>query len=124
MADTCIRAIRGAITVEENSPEAISEATKELLRQIVEQNALQPEDIISVIFTATKDLNAAYPAKAAREIGWSFIPLMCMQEMDVPGSLPYCIRVLLHVNTTKSRQEIKHIYLREAKNLRPDLTKT
>ena len=122
MSDVKVRGIRGAITVENNNSEEITAATKELLQQIVAENNIKLEDIVSVIFTATKDINAVYPAKAAREIGWTAIPLLCMQELDVSGSLPYCIRVLMHVNTAKTQQEIKHQYLKAAKCLRPDLT--
>jgi chorismate mutase len=116
-----VRGIRGAVTVEANNAQAILEGTKELLTKIITINHLQPEDICSAYFTVTKDLTSGFPAKAARQLGWRHVPLMCAQEIDVPGSLPLCIRVLLHVNTTKSQKDIKHVYLREAISLRPDL---
>jgi chorismate mutase len=121
MGGTYVRGIRGAISVDEDTKEAIHGATKELLVKIVADNELQLEDIASVLFTMTPDLKADFPAYAAREMGWTNIPLICMKEIEVPGSLPRCIRVLLHINTTKSQAEMKNIYLREAKELRSDL---
>jgi chorismate mutase len=121
MGGTYVRGIRGAISVDEDTKEAIHEATKELLLKIVEDNQLLLEDIASVLFTVTPDLAADFPAYAAREIGWTNIPLICMKEIEVPGSLPRCIRVLLHVNTAKIQAEMKHVYLREARALRSDL---
>ncbi len=115
------RGIRGAITVEENTVEAIKAAVRALLEQIVEANAADMADIASVIFTATPDLDAVYPAVAAREMGWNNIPLLCMQEMNVQGSLPRCIRVLIHWNTERPQADIQHIYLGDARVLRPDL---
>ena len=115
------RAIRGATSAEANDAEAILTATRALLEQIVAANCLTAEDIASVIFTTTPDLNAAYPARAAREMGWTSVPLLCMQEMAVPGSLPGCIRVLMHWNTDQPPDEIRHIYLGRARVLRPDL---
>jgi len=118
-----VRAIRGATTIEKNSVEDIMHETKNLLMEIVQANNINKEDIISVIFSTTKDINAAFPAKAAREIGWTDIPLMCTNEMDVPGSLEKCIRILMHINSDKSNSQLKHIYLKEARKLRPDLIK-
>lgn len=118
-----VRAIRGAITVSENSRESILEGTRELLEEIIKKNNLNNSDIISAIFTMTSDLNAVFPAVAAREIGWTDFALMCTQEIDVPGSLKSCVRVLIHYNTHKSNEEIKHVYLRGATVLRPDLSK-
>jgi chorismate mutase len=115
------RGIRGAITVEDNTPEAILAATRELLERIVAVNGLRVEDLVSVIFTATQDLDAAYPAWAAREMGWVNIPLLCVQEMDVVGSLRRCIRVLVHWNTAVPNDRIQHVYLGDAQKLRPDL---
>ena len=115
------RGIRGAISVEGNSAEAILGATRELLERIVAANKLRAEDIASVIFTATPDLNAAYPARAAREMGWANVPLLCMQEMAVVGSLPRCVRVLVHWNTDLPGDQVHHVYLGEARTLRPDL---
>ncbi len=114
------RGIRGAITVEHNSREEILTATTELLQLLVERNDLHPEDIASAIFTVTEDLDAAFPALAARAIGWTEVALMCTREIPVPGSLSKCIRVLLHVNTTRSAAEIQHAYLRGAVKLRPE----
>jgi chorismate mutase len=118
---TCCRGIRGATTVERNDREEILAATTELLQLIVERNELQTEDIASAIFTVTDDLDAAFPAVAARAIGWTEVALMCMREIPVPGSLRKCIRVLLHVNTMRSAAQMRHVYLRGAVNLRPDL---
>ena len=114
------RGIRGATTVERNEQEEILAATRELLRAIVQQNELRIDDIASGFFTVTADLDAAFPALAARQLGWSEIALMCMREIPVPGSLDRCIRVLLHVNTTRGPSELRHVYLREAAALRPE----
>jgi len=114
------RGIRGATTVEENTAEAILAATRELLVCIVEANGLEVEDVASAIFTATPDLTAAFPAQAAREMGWHNVALLDAQEIPVPGSLERCIRVLVHWNTEKSAAEIRHVYLRGARKLRPD----
>jgi len=116
-----VRGIRGATTVPQNTREAIVEAARELLQLMVEANDVRPEDIASAWFTTTTDLNAEFPAVAAREMGWTYVPLMCSHEMDVPGSLRMCLRILLHVNTEKRQDEIRHIYLRGARALRPDL---
>ncbi len=116
-----VRGIRGATTVRSNSREEILEATKELLGEIVRLNDIQIDHIASVVFTTTVDLNAEFPAVAAREMGWTYVALECMHVMKVPGSLPQCIRVLLHVNTERGATEIKHVYLHEAKALRRDL---
>jgi chorismate mutase len=116
-----VRGIRGATTVRSNSREEILEATKELLGEIVRRNDLDIDHIASVVFTTTVDLNAEFPAVAAREMGWTYIALECVHVMNVPGSLPRCIRVLLHVNTERGATEIKHVYLHEAKALRRDL---
>lgn len=114
------QAIRGAITVEENTEEAILEATVFLLNQIISKNNLVEEDIVSMFFTATTDINATFPAKAARHLGFVNTPLMCGQEIEVPGALAKCIRLIMHVNTQKSKLELKHIYEKNAKILRPD----
>lgn len=115
------RALRGAITVEENSAEKIVQATRELLSQMVQANEVDTEDLVSIIFTLTKDLDAVFPAVAARSFGWNQIPLLCCQEVEVPDSMPRCIRVLMHINTEKTAQDLKHIYLRQAVDLRQDL---
>jgi chorismate mutase len=113
------RGIRGATTVERNDREEILSATTELLQLLIRQNDLRTEDIASAIFSLTEDLDAEFPAVAARMLGWTEVPLMCTREIPVPGSLGMCIRVLLHVNTTRSLAEIQHIYIRGAVNLRP-----
>ncbi|HHE71768.1 MAG TPA: chorismate mutase [Chloroflexi bacterium] len=116
------RGIRGAITVEVNTPSAILRATERLLSEMVRANQVALEDVASVIFTATPDLDAVYPAVAARRMGWTRVPLMCMQEMRVPGSLARCLRVLIHWNTERGPAEIRHVYLEGARALRPDLS--
>jgi chorismate mutase len=116
------RGIRGATTVEENTSEAILAATRELLALIVEANDLRVEDVASAIFTITPDLTAAFPAQAAREMGWREVALLDAQEIPVPGSLERCIRVLIHWNTEKDQSEIKHIYIKGARKLRSDIS--
>ncbi len=117
------RGIRGAITVSEDSAEAILEATRELLLAILETNkGMHPRDITSIFFTATTDLVATHPALGARELGWVHVPLLCAQEIPVPDSLPRVIRVLIHWNTERPQDKIHHVYLREAVVLRPDLS--
>ena len=113
-----IRGIRGATTVKNNDKKDILAATKELLSEIVKANQIRIEDIASIIFSATKDLDAEFPAVAAREIGWNETPLLCTKEIEVPGGLEKCIRVLILVNSDKTQKEIKNIYLKEAVNLR------
>ena len=112
------RGIRGATTVTENTRDAILSSTTELLRHLAHENTIQPDDLAAAIFTTTRDLNAAFPAEAARKMGWTDVALLDSHEMDVPNGLPNCIRVLLLVNTIKSPRELVHVYLREAKNLR------
>ena len=117
-----VRGIRGAVTVNNDLPEEILAATRQLLTAILEANpGLYPEDIASVWLTVTDDLRSIYPARAARDLGWNDVPLMCAQEIPVPGSLPKCIRVLLHWNTEISQSKVQHVYLGEAACLRPDL---
>ncbi|MCX8124073.1 MAG: chorismate mutase [Spirochaetes bacterium] len=116
-----IRGVRGAITVDANTKEEILQRTEELLRAIVTINKIQIDDIASAIFTVTDDVNAEFPAVAARNLGWLHIPLLCSREIPVPGSLGMCVRVLLHINTDKRQDEIVHVYLRDAKKLRPDI---
>jgi chorismate mutase len=112
--------IRGATTVAENEAGAILDATDELLRRMIEANDLKPDDIVSGIFTVTRDLDAAFPARAAEDYGWNIVALLHSTEIPVPGSLPRCIRLLVHAYTTRSRDEIRHVYLRDAVGLRPD----
>lgn len=115
------RGVRGATTVESNSPEAILDATKELLAAMVKVNEIDKDLVASAFFTLTQDLNAEFPAVAARQMGWSDVPLLCGHEMNKPGALPMCLRILLHVNTEKPAKDIKHVYLRGARVLRPDI---
>lgn len=119
---TC-RGIRGAVCADANQADAILAAARTLLDRIVVANNLSITDVVSAIFTTTPDLDAAYPARAARELGWSQVPLLCMQEMSVAGSLPRCIRVLIHWNTDRAPDAIQHVYLGEARTLRPDLAR-
>ncbi len=114
------RGIRGATTIDENTPASVLEATRDLLARIAEANDLHPEDVASVIFTTTTDVNAEYPAVAARQMGWQDVALMCAHEMAVPHGLKMCIRVLIHWNTSRRADEIQHVYLRDAVSLRPD----
>ena len=116
-----MRAIRGATTVEADTPDAIREATREMLGVLLERNAVAPSQIISAIFTVTPDLKSEFPAIAARELGWGEAALLCTTEIPVPGALPRCIRVLMHVETDRPREAMRHVYLRRAAALRPDL---
>ena len=117
----CIRDRRGAITVDEDTPDAIRAATAELLGALLQRNGLDPDDIISMIFTTTPDLRAEFPAVAAREIGLSQVPLLCASEIDVPGALGRCIRVMVHADVPDGAR-VRHAYLREARQLRTDLS--
>lgn len=117
-----VRAIRGAISVDQNDAALILKATRQLLEAILSHNPqLKVEDLASAIFTLTPDLNAIFPAQAAREIGWTQVPMICAQEIPVPGALARCVRVLLHWNTSLASDQISHVYLGEAVRLRPDL---
>ena len=116
-----VRGIRGAIPVRSNNAEAIREASRRLLSTIVDHNRIELEQIISVIFSATTDIDAETPAYGARLMGWTSIPLFCTQEMAVPNTLSRCIRVLVHVNAEKTQDEIQHVYLDGAVVLRPDI---
>jgi chorismate mutase len=116
-----VRAIRGAIQVEANTPASIAAGTKELLAEILQANSLTPSNVISVILTATPDLDAAFPAAAAREVGFEAVPLLCAVEIDVPGALPRTIRAMAHVETDLASTEVSHIYLHGAKALRRDI---
>jgi chorismate mutase len=121
MLDMLVRGIRGATTVEANSVEAILEATRELLAAMLKANEVDVEYVASAFFTTTVDLNAEFPALAARNIVGTNVALMCGHEMNKPGGLPMCLRILLHVNTDRPARDIKHIYLRGARVLRPDI---
>jgi chorismate mutase len=116
-----LRGIRGATTVDANTREAILAASTELLSAITEANGIQRDDVASVFFSTTSDLNAEFPALAARHMGWSHVALMCAHEMNVPGSLPMCLRIMMHVNTERTPEELRFIYLRGARVLRQDL---
>jgi chorismate mutase len=120
MTLTC-RGLRGATTADENTREAILEATRDLLERLVAANDLRPQDIASAIFSTTADLTAEFPAVAARQLGWTDTALLNTHEMAVPGSLARCIRVLIHWNTTRTASDVVHIYIRGARTLRPDL---
>jgi chorismate mutase len=115
-----LRGLRGATTAAANTSDAILDATEELLSALRDANGFAPEDVESAIFTTSPDLNADYPARAARRLGWTEVPLLGAAEVAVPTGLPRCIRVLLHFYTTKSQGGLKHMYLREASKLRPD----
>lgn len=116
-----IRGIRGAISVQKNNADEIISSAAALLRKMVGLNRIKIEDIASVIFSVTKDLDAEFPAIAARKMGWRTTPLLCTYEVDVRGSLKRCIRVLMHVNSGKKQSAMKHVYLNDAKKLRTDL---
>ena len=118
-----VRGIRGATTVDRNDAAEIREATQELLQMILSENVLCTEDLVSAIFTVTPDLNADFPASSARGIGWELVPLLCATEIPVPSGLSRCIRVLIHVNTTRCQTEIRHVFLRNAIALRKDLVR-
>src|SRR5918911_2413570 len=115
-----LRALRGAVTVDRNDAESILEGTEELVREVMERNGLAPEDLVSCIFTCTPDLDAEFPAVAARGLGLAEVPLICAREIDVPGALPRVIRVMVHCYTDDGRRP-QHVYLREAAALRRDL---
>ncbi len=121
---SAVRGVRGAITVERDDAALLTDATERLLRAIVAENGIDSGDIASALFTRTPDLVPPFPAVAARRIGWTQVPLLNFTEIAVPGSLPKCIRVLLHVNTDKTQAEIAHVYLEGATVLRPDLERT
>lgn len=115
------RGVRGATTVERDTAEDILEATRELMDELIRRNEIDSTYVASILFSTTPDLTAEFPAVAARQLGWTDVPLLCTHEMTRPGSLPRCIRILIHLNTTRSQTEIRHVYLREAVKLRPDL---
>lgn len=117
-----VRGIRGATSVDKNDAQEILSATRELLHDLLKSNDIEEfDEIVSAIFTTSPDLTKTFPAEAARAMGMKQVPLLCASEIAVPGSLPLCIRVLLHINTEKKQSEITHVYLREAKRLRPDV---
>lgn len=116
------RGVRGATTIENDTREELLIATAELLYHMIQANGIEPDDVASAIFTTTPDVNAEFPALAARKLGWRDVALMCAHEMGVPHGLKKCVRILVHWNTSKSASEIQHIYIKGAKNLRPDLS--
>ena|SRR5665213_1804768 len=116
-----VRAVRGATTVDADTPEAIRERVVALLEQVLKQNGLSEDDIISILFTATEDVVSTFPATAARSMGLGAVPLICARELSIVGSVPRCIRVMLHVETERPRSDIHHVYLEGAKGLRDDL---
>ena len=116
------RGVRGATTVDSNSRDEILTGTRQLLALMIRQNDIAAEDVGSAIFSTTVDLNAEFPALAARQLGWLDVPLLCTHEVDVPGSLRKCVRILIHWNTEKPQSEIQHVYIRDAIKLRPDLS--
>ena len=118
-----IRGVRGATTVEADTNEEILTATRQLLALMIRVNQIRTEDVASALFSVTTDLNAEFPALAARQLGWLEVPMLCTHELSVPGSLPKCIRILVHWNTEKTQSQIQHVYIREAVRLRPDLCK-
>jgi chorismate mutase len=117
------RGVRGATTADANTRDDILTATRQLLALMIRINGIEPEDVASAIFSLTRDLDAEFPALAARQLGWLDVPLLCTYEVDVPGSLRHCVRVLIHWNTGKPQDEIRHVYVKEAERLRPDLSK-
>ena len=115
------RGVRGATTLEKNEREEILSATRQLLALMLRQNEIDPRDLASAFFSTTPDINAEFPALAARQLGLLDVALLCEHEIDVPGSLPMCVRILLHWNTDKLQADVHHVYLRDAKRLRPDI---
>jgi chorismate mutase len=118
---TAVRAVRGAVQVDRDAPEAIAAGTTELLVALLDRNGLGPDDLISILFTVTADLASGFPAAAARALGLADVPLLCATEIEVPGSLPRVVRLLAHIQTDRPRSAIEHVYLRGAAALRPDL---
>ena len=116
------RGVRGATTVQSNTRDDILKATRQLVALMIRQNGIEPEGVASAIFSTTHDLDAEFPALAARQLGWLEVPLLCTNEIDVPGSLSRCVRVLVNWNTGKAQHEVMHIYIKEAVKLRPDLS--
>jgi chorismate mutase len=119
-----IRGVRGATTVENDNETEIVNVTERLLEEMIRINKINPEHVASIFISVTDDITADFPAKAVRRFeGWSYVPVMCMREVPVPNALKLCIRIMIHLNTTKSQKDIQHVYLEGAKILRPDLLK-
>ena len=121
--DAVVRGIRGATTLDADTPEQVRDRVQALLVQMFERNGVDPDDLVSIIFTVTEDISAAFPASAARGLGLEDVPLLGAREMSVPGDPPRCVRVLAHVMSERSRAEIEHVYLEGAASLRPDLAR-
>jgi chorismate mutase len=117
------RGVRGATTADSNTRDDILTATRQLLALMIRLNGIEPQYVASAVFSLTRDLDAEFPALAARQLGWLDVPLLCTYEVDVPGSLRRCVRVLIHWNTDKPQNEIRHVYVKEAERLRPDISK-
>ena len=118
---TTVRALRGATTVDADTPEQITDRVQTLVGEMLERNGVAKHDLISIVFTATSDIHAKFPALAAREMGLGDVPLLCARELDIDGGAPLCIRVMMHLNTDRARDELHHIYLEGARGLRDDL---
>ncbi len=118
---TSVLALRGAITLERDERDHLLERVRRLLTEMLERNGVQHDDLISILFTATPDVHAAFPAAAARELGLGDVPLICAQELDIEGAMPLCIRVMMHLSTSLRRDELRHVYLEQARSLRDDL---
>lgn len=121
MSGARVRAIRGATTVETDTRESVIARTQELVHAVVERNGLEQDDIISILFTATEDIRSAFPAEAAREAGFTLVPLMCARELDIEDGIERCIRIMMHVTTERAAQDLRHPYLHGARQLRTDL---
>jgi chorismate mutase len=116
-----VRALRGATTVDEDTPEQVTERVTALLKEMFARNDVHHDDLISILFTVTEDISSIFPATAARTIGLGDVPLMCAREIPVPGSMPRCVRVMAHLESDKARRDLHHVYLEQAKSLRDDL---
>ncbi len=121
MAPRAVRALRGATTVDTDTPDQLHERVQTLLQRMLDRNGIDKDECISILFTATDDIHSMFPAAAAREIGFGDVPLMCARELDIVGGTPMCVRIMMHVNTEKARRELHHVYLEGAKSLRDDL---
>lgn len=116
-----VRALRGATTVDADTPEQLHERVQALLQRMLDRNGVDKDDCISILFTATDDIHSMFPAAAARGIGFGDVPLICARELEIEGGTPMCVRIMMHVNTDKARSELHHVYLEGAKGLRDDL---
>lgn len=121
MSEPRVRALRGATTLDVDERDHLIERTQEVMAAVFERNALSEDDLISIVFTATSDIHSAFPAEAAREAGFTHVPLMCARELEIDGGIPRCVRLLIHAYTDRSASELRHVYLHEARQLRTDL---